>query len=257
MKKTFKKMLSVLIVTTMLFSLMPYIGHDVYAADQVITSIELETSVSEPVAGEPLYYMWVNSVNGKESLISLLDLDNSVCGWFCSDTYSSNTDHYSTYLYDTFLGDYSYDLFTALYPVDGAAFSSSCKVTMKTPSRTLVGKIRTSIPECLIFEFVFPEIPTTPLKITKQPVSTSAPDGENVKVTVEAQGDGVTYQWWTKSPGSSTFSKSSITSNNYTTNMTDAKDGRQVYCIVKDKYGKSVQTSTVYLLMAATVTKQP
>ncbi len=89
----------------------------------------------------------------------------------------------------------------------------------------------------------------TPLRITQQPVSASAADGEYVSVTVKAQGDGVTYQWWIKNPGDEAYTKSSITSDTYTTKMTAAKDGRILRCVIKDKYGNLVRSDIVTINM--------
>ncbi len=88
------------------------------------------------------------------------------------------------------------------------------------------------------------------LKITQQPVSASAANGEYVSVTVKAQGDGVTYQWWIKNPGDSSYTKSSIKSDTYTTNMTEAKDGRILRCVIKDKYGNLVRSDIVTITMS-------
>jgi len=97
-------------------------------------------------------------------------------------------------------------------------------------------------------------------EITRQPVSVSAYSGSSAKVSFTATGDGLTYTWYFKDAGSEKFSKtSSFTTNVYNTIMTDARNGRQIYCVVTDKYGKSVQTNTVTLSMryAAAITVQP
>jgi len=98
-----------------------------------------------------------------------------------------------------------------------------------------------------------------PLKILTQPKAVTVKSGETAKTTVKASGDGLTYQWYVKNPGSSKFSKSSITSATYTCKMSAANDGRQVYCMVADRYGNSTKTNTVTLSMKATlaITQQP
>ena len=99
-----------------------------------------------------------------------------------------------------------------------------------------------------------------PLKIVKQPQSVEVAEGENVTITVEAQGQGLTYQWYYKSPGSSKFKlTTSFTGNTYTTTMSAARNGRQVYCVVTDKYGNSEKTNVVTMKMtgSVTITKQP
>ena len=95
--------------------------------------------------------------------------------------------------------------------------------------------------------------------ITGQPRNASAYAGEKVSTTVTAEGDGLTYQWYIAKKGSSSFSKSSITGKTYSTTMSTTVDGRQAYCIVKDKNGNSEKTNTVTLSMrtALSVTTQP
>lgn len=86
------------------------------------------------------------------------------------------------------------------------------------------------------------------LKITAQPKSVSAYNGETAKITVKASGDGLKYTWYYKEKGAKSFKKTStFTGNTYTATMSTGRDGRQVYCKVTDKYGKTVQTKTVTL----------
>ena len=96
-------------------------------------------------------------------------------------------------------------------------------------------------------------------KITKQPANVTVASGATAKTTVTATGDGVTYTWYFKNKGASNYSKSSTTTNTYSMTMDSTKDGRQVYCVVKDKYGNSVKSSVVTLSMKKTakITKQP
>ena len=89
---------------------------------------------------------------------------------------------------------------------------------------------------------------STPLAIITQPVNASAPMNEPITVFVEAQGDGLTYQWWVKNAGASKFSVSSVKSAVYTTTMSTKANGRRLYCVITDAYGNSVTTDTVTLL---------
>ena len=85
--------------------------------------------------------------------------------------------------------------------------------------------------------------------ITKQPKDVTVEKGKTAKVTVKAVGDELTYTWYIKNEGASKFSKSSVTSATYSCKMSKKVDGRQVYCVVTDKYGKSVKSNTVTLNM--------
>ena len=89
----------------------------------------------------------------------------------------------------------------------------------------------------------------TPLKITKQPVSYTGEAGSKVTFTVEAQGDGLSFQWYVKNRGGSKFSRSSVTKASYTVTLTEDTDGRQLYCVVTDRYGGSVQSNTVSMTL--------
>ena len=60
--------------------------------------------------------------------------------------------------------------------------------------------------------------------------------GEKATVSVAAEGVGLTYAWYIKDPGASKFSKSSVTASSYSVNMTEARNGRQAYCVISDSY---------------------
>lgn len=98
------------------------------------------------------------------------------------------------------------------------------------------------------------------LKITKQPVNVVVPKGTKAKVKVTATGTKLKYKWYYKNKNSKkyTLSKSSKKST-YSVKMSSKVNGRKVYCVIKDKYGKTVKTKKVTLKMGKTlkVTKQP
>ena len=96
-------------------------------------------------------------------------------------------------------------------------------------------------------------------KITKQPANASAVSGATVKTSLTATGDDVTYTWYFKNKGASSYTKSSITTNTYSMTMDSTRAGRQVYCVIKDKYGNSVKSNVVTLSLktVAKITKQP
>lgn len=87
--------------------------------------------------------------------------------------------------------------------------------------------------------------------ITQQPTSVEVASGKKAVVSVEAVGKDLTYKWYYANPGSSTFRYTdSFTSDTYSVKMTSARDGRKVYCVITDSYGKSVKTKTVTLSMS-------
>lgn len=99
-----------------------------------------------------------------------------------------------------------------------------------------------------------------PLTITRQPASQMVANGKTVEVSVAATGEGLSYKWYYKNKGAKSFTyTSTFSGNTYTTQMNSTRDGRQVYCVVTDKNGKSVKSSTAKLTMgtALKITKQP
>ena len=94
-------------------------------------------------------------------------------------------------------------------------------------------------------------------EITTQPKTTYTKQGNTAKVTVKAVGDGAEYKWYYKNSGDSKFTKSSNTTATYSVKMSSTTKNRQVYCVVTDKYGNSVQSNTVYLRRAVSISTQP
>ena len=99
-----------------------------------------------------------------------------------------------------------------------------------------------------------------PLEITQQPQSVTANVGDTVKFAVKASGSGLSYQWyyrksgassWTKWPGHTTAT-TSATSN-------ESWNGMQVRCTVTDSMGSKAQSNsaTVTLNLPLAITQQP
>ena len=86
--------------------------------------------------------------------------------------------------------------------------------------------------------------------ITKQPENASAVLGGTVNVSIEATGDGLTYQWYIKNPSQTRFGKSSTTTKNYSVKMTNANNGRQMYCVITDADGNTVKSETATITVA-------
>ena len=89
-----------------------------------------------------------------------------------------------------------------------------------------------------------------PVTILRQPVSVTVAEGETAAVSLEAQGDGLTYAWYFKNAGSSEFAlAASFTGAEYSIEMSEARDGRMVYCVVTDRYGCTATSDIVSLNM--------
>ncbi len=105
------------------------------------------------------------------------------------------------------------------------------------------------------------QVKTVPLRmaatIVTQPKGAQVKNGETAKVTFKAAGDGLTYTWYVKNSGATKYTKSSVTASSYSCKMSSTSRNRMVYCVVKDKYGKTAKTNAVVLRMAASITTQP
>lgn len=96
------------------------------------------------------------------------------------------------------------------------------------------------------------------VKLKTHPTSVSVQNGKTAKVTVSASGEGLTYKWYFKNKNDKSFVQTTtFKGNTYSVTMDATRAGRQVYCVVTDKYGNSVKTKTVTLGMAVKITKQP
>lgn len=95
------------------------------------------------------------------------------------------------------------------------------------------------------------------VSVTTQPKTAYAKLNATAKVTVKARGDGLKYQWYVRNSSSTKYTKSSVTKSTYSVTMSSKVKDRRVYCVITDKYGNKVQTKTVILRQAASITTQP
>lgn len=84
------------------------------------------------------------------------------------------------------------------------------------------------------------------IAIINQPMDWYGAVGEMGAMWVDAEGDNLTYQWWVKRQGASSFSRSSVTGPLYffTQPDVDNRPSRSLYCVVSDGVD-SVTTNTV------------
>ena len=98
------------------------------------------------------------------------------------------------------------------------------------------------------------------LKITTQPTNKTVKLGDSVTLSLKAQGSDLTYQWYFKKAGQTSFSKwNNRTHASETVTPNATWDGIQLYCVVKDSSGKSVQSNTVKITVTQDlkITTQP
>ena len=93
--------------------------------------------------------------------------------------------------------------------------------------------------------------------ITLQPENVSAAIGEKFAVTVEAEGEGLTYQWYYSNDGGKSFAVSSFKSKTYAMTMATYCHNRQVYCVITDANGNDLQSEIATITAPLTITKQP
>ncbi len=147
----------------------------------------------------------------------------------------------------------------------GSSKYSKSSVTKASYSVTMTDKVKDRLVFCRVYDAdgnMVHQSKTVRLReavsLTKQPATANyAKKGATVKVTIKASGDGLKYAWYVKNDGATKYSKSSITSATYSVTMSSKVKGRRVYCIVTDKYGKTVQSKTFILREGVSVTSVP
>lgn len=100
-----------------------------------------------------------------------------------------------------------------------------------------------------------PQYYTPSLRIVTQPVDQTVRAGTNVTFTTTAEGDGVTYLWQMKAPGSSWAVMGNASQNGSWTLYADASmNGYQYRCIVTDRTGAAIASATATLTVSGTNT---
>lgn len=95
-----------------------------------------------------------------------------------------------------------------------------------------------------------------PLAITTQPESCSVEAGGSICLKVVATGEGLSYQWFF-SDADAEFQETGVTADTFTDTMTEAMDGRKLYCVVTDQNGNSLQSDTVTLTLKISEPEDP
>ena len=102
-----------------------------------------------------------------------------------------------------------------------------------------------------------------PAVITAQPVNYEGLNGDTATFTVEAAGTGLTYQWYYRTKGKTSWEKSGADGNKTATMSIEMTSTRMKYeysCVVKDAIGTSLRTDAVCMVKAAdpaVITAQP
>ncbi len=147
---------------------------------------------------------------------------------------------------------------------NGGTKYSKSSVTKTTYSATLTDTSHNRYLYCVITDQYGNEVKTKTVCIRRQATITGesataayAQTGKKASVKITAVGDGLKYTWYIKNEGATKYSKSSVTTATYSATMGSKVKGRKVYCLVTDKYGKSVQSKTFVLRESVSITTQP
>ncbi len=129
------------------------------------------------------------------------------------------------------------------------ASSYSVKLTTKVLGREVYCVIKDALGNTVTTDVVtLNAIPNNDLQIISQPDYQTATIGETINVTMDVQGDYLTYTWYCRNAGSSSWYKSSIKAASYSVSFTKAVLGREIYCVITDAFGNTVTTDVVTLL---------
>lgn len=101
--------------------------------------------------------------------------------------------------------------------------------------------------------------PVNKVAIVEQPVDVKVPEGEKAIVSVSATGDGLSYQWYYRNTNQKNFYPSSVLTAEYSAVMSETRNGREIYCLITDKYGNSVKSDVVTISMCESlaIVEQP
>ena len=101
-----------------------------------------------------------------------------------------------------------------------------------------------------------------PAVITAQPVNYEGQIGDTATFTVEAAGTGLTYQWYYRTKGNTSWAKSGAsgsTTATMTIGMTSTRMKYEYSCVVKDAIGTSLRTDAVCMIkkIPLVITEEP
>ena len=87
----------------------------------------------------------------------------------------------------------------------------------------------------------------TELKITGQPRISFSPTDPVAVVSLEVEGDGLTYAWYIKDADNAMYVKSAVTGPAYPAKISHENGNRQIMCVVTDQYGNTVKSQSIPL----------
>ena len=217
-----------------------YLSYTFPALPKLIDSVSI--SITSPVVGATPSY----SPTLGHSTYYLAN-DNDVY-------WNDLTDFDEIWSYEAFKAGHQYGVGIYLTPKDGYEFTKGTTGTVNGNNVTVVdmhsGKLR-------LF-YTFPALPD--VVITQQPSSVTVAAGKTATFKVTATGSGLTYQWYYKKPGDSSWSQVKVNGTSATYSLTtEARHSGNKYCCKVTASGDSVYSSSATLTVVEkpAVTTQP
>ena len=125
--------------------------------------------------------------------------------------------------------------------------ANSTKLTASSEGRQLCVEVTDKYGNTVKSDVATLHLRTAELKITSQPEDVTGTIGQKITLTVVAEGEGLTYQWYVRDSENDSWRKSSCTKASNSTKLNAAADGRQLYVVVTDSSGASVESRVVTL----------
>ena len=206
-----------------------------FAGLQKLEVLDLRTFNTENVAD--MYGMFNYSTGLKE--LDLSSFDTSSVTWFSQMLVGCNS---LETLYTPANNSCEIELPIVMYDGSGNDYS-----TLPVLNESIILTNTTTLPK---------------LSIIRQPVSCKQIAGAKVHFSLEAEGEGLTYQWQFRKPGSSTWANAgyyNAKTENLTFVQNEGRSKNTYRCVVTDAYGKTVESDEVEAILAtgSVIVKQP
>ena len=219
-----------------------YIGGWAFAGCSSLTSIDLP---------ENLNYIEMYAFANCDGLTSI-EIPNAVA--YIRDDAFGGCENLTAIIFDGSAPQFGEDVFynvtaTAYYPANDSSWTD---------------EVRQNYGGTITWVEVGSEPEEKELTIIQQPKSVTGKLGETAVFTVEAEGDGVTYQWQYCNNGSSTWKNSSMmgsTTNSIEVKITKGRIGQKYRCILQDSRDNKLVSEEAQIMLAEekklAVTRQP
>ena len=125
--------------------------------------------------------------------------------------------------------------------------SNATKLSAGSDGRQLYVEVKDKYGNTVDSDVATLHVYSAELKITGQPEDVTGKAGEKVSLTVTAQGEGLTYQWYVRDSEYDNWKKSSCVKATNSTKLNASADGRQLYVVVTDGNGDSVRSRVATL----------